>query len=208
MSHIIEIPIDMLFIKMYCSKCGQRLKLKKRSEVHYFGDSYYQYFGIYSSLDLKQTKIDYVYYCPNCNTTITYERQREIRKMQKKNGSLILSEVERKIVTKFGAVEYYKNCLRLVNELPREIEELQTQLTALENPNLIPGIEEEIKQAEQQLRSLDITISQQDELKAKIRDLVNRVREIPREISDLKNKISDLERLLESAQKHLAEIKE
>ena len=67
-----------------------------------------------------------------------------------------------------SSVEEYKYRERLVNELPKEIEELRAQLAALEDPNLIPGIEAEIKQAEQQLRSLDITIRQQGELKEKV----------------------------------------
>ena len=97
MGYWAQIPVGMLLSKMYCSKCGQRLKLKKRSDVYHFGDSEYRYFSSnlnHLKLDPEQTKIDYVYYCPNCNTTITYKKQCEIRKMQKKKGCLILSEEE------------------------------------------------------------------------------------------------------------------
>lgn len=103
-----------------------------------------------------------------------------------------------------SSVEEYKYCERLVNELPREIEELRAQLAALEDPNLIPGIEAEIKQAEQQLRSLDITIRQQGELKEKVRNLRRRIENMPRQIRDLKDKISCLESQLKNERERLA----
>lgn len=85
--HEIEIPAGMIFKKMYCHKCGNKLKIKKVSNVHKKGDSNYsnKILG-HATIGMDRIeKVNYIYWCPKCNSEITYEDQCAIAKSNKKN---------------------------------------------------------------------------------------------------------------------------
>ena len=93
-----EIPIGMLFRKMYCHRCGVRLKREKQVNVYHKGDEGYDkhiFFLRPTPLGMdKAKKTHFVYVCPNCNSRITYNEQRAIARKQRKLKSKIISENE------------------------------------------------------------------------------------------------------------------
>ena len=101
-------------------------------------------------------------------------------------------------------VEQYQRCLLKVKELPNEIAPLRKQLATLEYPAYIANLRETVKKAEEQLKSLDITIRQQQELTILVYEKTNQINNFPREVKELKNKISNLESALKDAEKELA----
>ena len=87
------ISLGMLFKKMYCHKCGNKLKRKRETYVIRKGEKGYsnQIAGITTiGMDRIQQSY-YVYVCPNCNSKITYEEQCVIAKEQKKRGEKIIN---------------------------------------------------------------------------------------------------------------------
>ena len=77
-------------------------------------------------------------------------------------------------------------------------------MSDLESPTAISKINDEIKQIERQLTSLDITIRQQQELQAKVRELQAKARTIPNEIAKIKRQIEALECKLKDAEEVLS----
>ena len=96
-----SIPIGMVFLKFYCHKCGAKLvkhsqkKTLTKDDPEY--DYYYHNISRKSDLVIAHKDIDvleYVFRCPACENIIEYEKQRDIRKIQKKLKKNILSDEE------------------------------------------------------------------------------------------------------------------
>lgn len=89
-----HIPCGMIFRKMFCCRCGEKLtkqKVKNTTEVDKFIIS--RPFNItifYSEGTLCETS--YVYKCPSCGNITSYKRQCLIAKRQKQVMSKILCE--------------------------------------------------------------------------------------------------------------------
>ena len=92
----VEVPLGMLFRKMYCRICSTKLKRKKISVVCKKGDINYtnRLLGK-ATLGMSEIqKSEYVYECPKCKVLTTYNNQLRISKLQKKTGKKILSDEE------------------------------------------------------------------------------------------------------------------
>ncbi len=93
--HVVRIEVGMLFRRMYCCKCGTKLKRDSRSHIYNKGEVGYDdrpasRGGIL--IDLPQMHVLYVYVCPKCKNVTTYEEQCEIAKKQKQAKTKILEE--------------------------------------------------------------------------------------------------------------------
>lgn len=91
--HEMNIPIGMLFKKMYCYKCGNKLEKKKISEIIKKGDLAYSddILG-HGTIGMdKKEQISYIYKCPNCQLEITYEEQCIISEKQRRANKKILN---------------------------------------------------------------------------------------------------------------------
>ena len=89
-----EIPVGMIFRKMYCHKCGARLKKEKITEIYKKGDAEYsnKILG-HSTLGMSEiSKSYYIYKCVNCGAQIGYDYQCVIAKQQKLLKKKILNE--------------------------------------------------------------------------------------------------------------------
>lgn len=92
-----SIPVAMLFKKYYCHKCGERLKRQKVTETLDPGAPGYEAAWNQTHSDMhivgKRGSISvshYLFRCPACDTTITFEEQEDIAVKQKYAGSRIL----------------------------------------------------------------------------------------------------------------------
>ncbi|MBQ7761494.1 MAG: hypothetical protein IJ400_05510 [Clostridia bacterium] len=98
MGYKMEIPMGMLFRKMYCRHCGQRLEREKVTNVYFPGDPNFSrtmHFGGKTIINIgKQTVVTYIYKCPDCGKTATYYEQVHIARRQRKLGKRILTDVE------------------------------------------------------------------------------------------------------------------
>lgn len=89
------IDVGMIFKKMYCKKCGTKLKIKKNKIIVKKGDEDYSSrmpgkgnaLGMSSYYDAT-----YVYYCPNYGLETTYDEQCILAKKQKLLKKKILDE--------------------------------------------------------------------------------------------------------------------
>lgn len=92
-----EIDSGMLFKKMYCKKCGERLKKKKNTEIIKKGDPRFsRRIGRYIMIGMTSYSMNtYTYLCPNCGFEISYDEQVKIAKIQKKLNSKILDDEEK-----------------------------------------------------------------------------------------------------------------
>ncbi len=91
-----NIDIGMVFRKMFCHKCGDKLRKKKTKEVYKKGEIGYsnKILG-HTTIGMDKKQITYyIYQCPNCNSEITYDEQCIIAKRQKKLKKKILDENE------------------------------------------------------------------------------------------------------------------
>ena len=90
----VSIPAAMLFKKYYCHKCGERLKRHKVTEALNPGDLGYQAArNRFADMPLGKGSISvthYVFRCPICDTTITFDEQEDIAVKQKYAKSHIL----------------------------------------------------------------------------------------------------------------------
>lgn len=93
----IEIPpLTTIFKKMYCHKCGERIKKKTESTLYYKGDIGYTNPHLFKTpigMD-KMEKKKWIYFCQRCGNTQSCKQQIEISKLQKKLGRNILTEEE------------------------------------------------------------------------------------------------------------------
>jgi predicted RNA-binding Zn-ribbon protein involved in translation (DUF1610 family) len=92
-----SIPVAMLFKKYYCHKCGERLKRQKVKKTLNPGDLGYEaaekelFHGhrmVGKSGPISVT--EYVFNCPTCGNTISFEEQEDIAAKQKDAGTHIL----------------------------------------------------------------------------------------------------------------------
>lgn len=89
-----EIPIGMIFRKMYCHKCSAQLKREKTTNVYKKGESGYSN-KILGNTTIGMTEIaktHYIYRCPNCNSEISYDAQCIVSKKQKQLKQKIICE--------------------------------------------------------------------------------------------------------------------
>ena len=100
----------------------------------------------------------------------------------------------------------YQGCVRDIKNIPLEIEELKKQLSELQEPTVLLSVKEEMKQIEQKLTSIDITIRQQQELKEKLKKLRITASDIPQKINQIESKIWKLEKELSEAEKKLKKV--
>ena len=92
----ITIPVGMIFKRMFCHKCGTKLKKEKITKIYEKGDQGYsnKILG-HSTLGMsKISKTHYIYKCPNCEFKISYFYQCVIAKKQKQLKKKILNENE------------------------------------------------------------------------------------------------------------------
>ena len=90
----INIPVGMIFRKMFCHKCGAQLKKEKITETYKKGEKGYsnKILG-HSTVGMSQiTKSHYIYKCPSCDSKISYDYQCVIAKKQKLLKKKILNE--------------------------------------------------------------------------------------------------------------------
>lgn len=93
----VEINFGMLFRRMYCSRCGTKLKRQSYSSEHRKGElGYEKHFRPRISVSSLETQIivRYDYVCPYCKRVTTYEQQCLIAKKQKKAKTRILDSKE------------------------------------------------------------------------------------------------------------------
>ena len=90
-----EIDVGMLFRRMYCCKCGTKLKRRNTSHLYKKGEVGYDENplpGIHIYAGTSQVQTRYVYLCPNCKQITTYDQQCIIAKKQKQAKTKILEE--------------------------------------------------------------------------------------------------------------------
>ena len=98
-----SLPAGMLFQKYHCAKCGTRLKKEKTHRVvTQFDVDYYKYHDVGTYPKRDYDVYSYRFRCPHCNARISYEEQCTIKRIQKKQGSAVLSPSEIKM--------HYKAC--------------------------------------------------------------------------------------------------
>lgn len=94
----IQIDLGILFRKMYCCKCGERLKKHSISRIIKKGDYDFdtQLVGQKTSIGMDKIKeTTYIYKCNSCCYTIDYDYQKRIAKKQKslKRKNLTATEI-------------------------------------------------------------------------------------------------------------------
>lgn len=79
------IPVGMIFKKMYCHKCGARLKKEKITRVYKKEEPGYTDSILHrTAIGMSEIAISYyIYKCPNCGSRISYNNQCVIAKKQK-----------------------------------------------------------------------------------------------------------------------------
>ena len=94
--HEFIMPVGMLFRKMYCHQCGERLTKKKVSVVLQKGDPFFtSWLSGRATIGMdRKEEISYIYKCQNCGLEINYDAQCEIAKKQKELNKKILDEKE------------------------------------------------------------------------------------------------------------------
>lgn len=90
----------MLFRKMFCGKCGHQLKKKGVTYIVIKGDPEFKQSDLkYRMAGMDSIKVTkYIYECPNCGDTITYDEQCLVAKKQKKLHKTILTDEERALL--------------------------------------------------------------------------------------------------------------
>lgn len=100
-------PLGMLFAKMYCCKCEQKLQKQKISKVFEKGKEGYAPKVLHRKMIVpggfvargtigmdEIKKSTYVYNCCNCNYLISYDDQLKISELQKQLNKKALSDNE------------------------------------------------------------------------------------------------------------------
>ena len=87
-----SIHAGMLFKKYYCAKCGTKLEKEKTHRVVTPDDADYFEYQDYNKFPRRDYDVyDYRFKCPYCQTSISYEEQCIVSKIQKEQGSRILA---------------------------------------------------------------------------------------------------------------------
>lgn len=89
-----EIPVGMIFKKMYCHKCGNKLGKKKISQIVKKGEQDYSNDILgHGTIGMdRKDMVRYIYECSNCHFEITYKDQCVIAKKQKMHKKKILND--------------------------------------------------------------------------------------------------------------------
>ena len=97
-----EIPVGMIFRRMFCHKCGTKLKKEKMTKLIKKGEEGYSNDILgHSTLGMSEiSRSLYVYKCPNCNSLISYEKQCVFAKKQKQLKKKILDECDVLVIEK------------------------------------------------------------------------------------------------------------
>lgn len=88
-----EIPVGMIFRKMYCGHCGAKLKKKKIKRLLKKGDNGFKNSLTGLSCPIGMTSYHeerYIYFCPRCNRVLSYDEQCVVSEKQKKLKKLIV----------------------------------------------------------------------------------------------------------------------
>ena len=90
------IDVGMLFRKMYCHKCGTKMKKSTSSTTTKKGEfGFGKRIAGKPTLGMSQRKdIFFVFICPSCGNTRTADYQTRISKLQKKLQKKILTDEE------------------------------------------------------------------------------------------------------------------
>ena len=103
-------------------------------------------------------------------------------------------------------VDKYNRYKMIIESDTASLQTLRKQLAELENPDTKIELNNEIKEIEEKLKSLDITIREQQELTVKLHDLQVKARNLPNEIKKWKNEIQSKESHVRDAQRELEKI--
>lgn len=90
-----SIDVGMIFKKMYCGKCGTRLRVEKNTEIIEKGDDRFsnRMPGKVWAIGMSSYRyVTYIYCCPNCGAETTYDEQCIVSKKQKRLKKIILDE--------------------------------------------------------------------------------------------------------------------
>ena len=90
-------------------------------------------------------------------------------------------------------VNRYYETIAWINDTEKKIEDLHLRLAELQNPMVAQQIKDKIQRVETELKSVDITIRQQQALKLKLSNLGIELRNIPYEIKKIEEEIHRLE---------------
>ena len=90
-----SLPLGMVFKKYHCAKCGTTLERERTHRVVTKDDQdYYQYHS-YGKFPRRDYDVyDYRFKCPGCGARISFDEQRIIERIQKKQGHMVLSSSE------------------------------------------------------------------------------------------------------------------
>lgn len=98
-----SIPVAMVFGRHYCAKCGAKLAKEKTHRVVTKEDKDYYQYQEYNQFPRRDYDVyGYRFQCPSCHARVSYDEQRVIRQIQKKQGGRVLSTGEIK--------SNYKSC--------------------------------------------------------------------------------------------------
>ena len=95
-----SIPLGMIFRKMYCHKCGEKLIKNKYVRIILKDDPKYKIYKRGRFGEGKVTQYKYNYKCPKCFYNIEYKEQKRIAKIQKQNNSFVLTNDQLKALEK------------------------------------------------------------------------------------------------------------
>ena len=90
-----SLPLQMVFGKYYCTKCGEKLEREKTHRVVTPEDKdYYDYhdYGAYPQNDYDV--YGYQFACPHCGKRVAYREQRILARIQKKQETRVLAASE------------------------------------------------------------------------------------------------------------------
>ncbi len=100
------------------------------------------------------------------------------------------------------AIDEYKENISRKSSILIELENLRKDLNDLENnPTSL-----EIQNLEERLKSLDITVREQQELKNKLSELSAKIRRLPDKIRPIKRQIKELEEELKKIEEKIAKV--
>ena len=88
----VSIPFGMIFRSYHCAHCGARLKKEKTHRVVTKDDrDYRQYHGRGSFPQRAYDVYNHRFMCPSCGARVSYDEQRILERIQKKQDSFVLS---------------------------------------------------------------------------------------------------------------------
>lgn len=90
-----SLPLAMSIKKFYCAQCGAKLEKEQTHRFVTKDDIDYYRYQDYNTFPRRDYDVyDYRFMCPGCGKRITFDEQRIVRRIQKKQGRIILSSDE------------------------------------------------------------------------------------------------------------------